>query len=199
MTEVVLVRHGATAWTGRRYCGRSDPPMDAAGTAAVRSMAAALASTLRPGTLIVSSPARRARQTAAVVAVAGGLDAASIEIDERWAEADIGTAEGRTFDELAAQAPDLAAALARGETAIDWPGGETAAALAIRVEAAWDDIVSRAVPTVVVSHAGPLRLAMGLALGRPVADVEFLGPAGMARVHVARERTDRPTVLRSLS
>ena len=199
MTEVVLVRHGATAWTGGRYCGRSDPPMDAAGTAAVTAMAAALAPTLPPGILIVSSPAGRARQTAALVAAACGVGEAAIEIDDRWMEADFGFAEGRTFHELAAFAPDLAAALARGETAIDWPDGETAATLASRVEAAWDEIVSRAVPTVVVSHAGPLRLATGLALARPAAAVELLEPAGMARVQVVREPADRPTVLGSLS
>ena len=199
MTEVVLVRHGATAWSGRRYCGRSDPPMHAAGVAAVALMAATLAPSLPPGLRIISSPSRRARGTARAIAGAARIGDAEVEVDERWLEADIGMAEGRTFDELAAFAPDLAAALARGETAIDWPGGETAAALAIRVEAAWDEIISRAVPTVIVSHAGPLRLAMGLALGRPVADVEFLEPAAIARVQVVREPAARPTVLGSLS
>ena len=29
MTVIVLVRHASTAWTGRRFCGRSDPPLDA--------------------------------------------------------------------------------------------------------------------------------------------------------------------------
>ena len=28
---IILVRHASTAWTGRRYCGRSDPPLSAAG------------------------------------------------------------------------------------------------------------------------------------------------------------------------
>ena len=28
---IILVRHAPTAWTGSRYCGRSDPPLDAAG------------------------------------------------------------------------------------------------------------------------------------------------------------------------
>jgi len=199
VTEVVLVRHGATAWSGRRYCGRSDPPMHAAGVAAVALMAATLAPSLPPGLRIISSPSRRARGTARAIAGAARIGDAEVEVDERWLEADIGMAEGRTFDELAAFAPDLAAALARGETAIDWPGGETAAALAIRVEAAWDEIISRAVPTVIVSHAGPLRLAMGLALGRPVAHVEFLEPAAIARVQVDREPAARPTVLGSLS
>jgi broad specificity phosphatase PhoE len=127
--------------------------------AAVTSLAAALAPTLPPGFRIVSSPARRARQTAAIIATAAGADDAEIEVDDRWLEADFGIAEGRTFDELAGLAPDVAHALARGETSIDWPGGETAAALAARVEAAWLDLIDRAVPVLVVSHAGPLEPA----------------------------------------
>jgi broad specificity phosphatase PhoE len=100
---------------------------------------------------------------------------------------------------LAALLPDLAASLAGGEPAIDWPGGETAAALAARVEAAWDDVVSRAVPTVVVSHAGPLRHALGLALARPPATGELLEPATAARVDIVRRRAVSETVLRSLA
>jgi probable phosphoglycerate mutase len=199
MTQVVLVRHGATAWTGQRYCGRSDPPLHAAGLAAVASLAASIAPTLPPHVWIVSSPARRAWQTAAAIAAAVGLDDADILVDDRWVEADFGIAEGRTFDELAALLPDLAASLARGEPAIDWPGGETAAALAARVEAAWDDVVSRAVPTVVVSHAGPLRHALGLALARPPAIGELLEPATAARVDIVRRQADSETVLRSLA
>jgi probable phosphoglycerate mutase len=199
VTQVVLVRHGATAWTGQRYCGRSDPPLHAAGLAAVASLAASIAPTLPPHVWIVSSPARRARQTAAAIADAVGLDDADVLVDERWVEADLGIAEGRTFDELAALLPDLAASLAGGEPAIDWPGGETAAALAARVEAAWDDVVSRAVPTVVVSHAGPLRHALGLALARPPATGELLEPATAARVDIVRRRAVSETVLRSLA
>jgi broad specificity phosphatase PhoE len=199
VTQVILVRHGATAWTGHRYCGRSDPPLDAAGLAAVAALAASLASTLPAHVWIVSSPARRARQTAAAIAGTVGLGDANVLVDDRWIEADCGIAEGRTFDELAALAPDLAAALARGDPAIDWPGGETAAALVARVEAAWDDVISRAVPTVVVSHAGPLRHALGLALARPLSTAEWLEPATAARVDIVRRQADSETVLRSLA
>ena len=199
MTEVVLVRHGATAWTGHRYCGRSDPPLDATGLAAAASLAASLAPTLPPHVWIVSSPARRALQTAAAITAAVDRDDADVLVDDRWIEADCGIAEGRTFDELAALVPDLAAALARGEPAIDWPGGETAAALAARVEAAWDVVISRGVPTVVVSHAGPLRHALGLALARPPETAEWLEPATAARVEIVRHRAVSETVLRSLT
>jgi broad specificity phosphatase PhoE len=104
---------------------------------------------------------------------------ATIEADERWAETDFGLAEGLTFDELARVAPDIAARLAQGAVAIDWPGGESAASLAARVEAAWTDLNERVTPTLVVSHAGPLRIAIALATGRPVADVTAPEPGSV--------------------
>lgn len=197
MTEVVLVRHGATSWSGRRYCGRSDPPLHAAGRAGVISLARVLAPTLPPDVLIVTSPARRARETAVVIAAAAGVDETEVQVDERWLEVDFGIAEGRSFDEVAALAPEVADALARGETVIDWPGGETAAAFGARVEAAWSELRARAVPALVVSHAGPLRHALAIARSMPPGAVELLEPASAVRVEVAPKPAGSATVLRS--
>lgn len=193
MTEIVLVRHASTSWTGHRYCGRSDPPLSAPGRAAARSLAAALSPTLAPGFLIVTSPARRARETAAIIGTATGI--VDIELDEQWHEADVGIAEGRTFDELAALDPDLARALASGATAVDWPGGETAAELEARIAGAWMALVARARPAVVVSHAGALRQAEAIARSLPVAAVAFLEPASSARVEVRPEPAGSARVL----
>lgn len=195
MTDIVLVRHASTSWTGRRYCGRSDPPLSAAGLAAAISLAAALAPTLPPDVLILTSPARRARATAAVIAAAAGVT--DVEVDERWREADFGIAEGRTFDELAALEPDLAAALAGGITAIDWPGGDTAAQLGRRVSAAWTALVARGRPALVVSHAGPIRDALGLAHALPTDAVGLLEPATSVRVEVRSEEDESARVLPS--
>ena len=60
MTEVVLVRHAAASWSGRRYCGRSDPHLVVAGRAAARALADELAPILARNVLIITSPARRA-------------------------------------------------------------------------------------------------------------------------------------------
>lgn len=195
MTDIVLIRHASTSWTGRRYCGRSDPPLSVSGRAAARSLAAALAPTLGPDFLILTSPSRRARQTAAVVAAAAGI--VDIEVDEQWHEADIGIAEGRTFDELAALEPDLAHALASGATAVDWPGGETAAELEARVTAAWLALVARARPAAVVSHAGALRQAEALARSLPVGAVAWLEPATSVRVEVRSGQEESARVLPS--
>ena len=99
-----------------------------------------------------------------------------MELDERWSEADVGVAEGLTFAQLNAVDPDLARRLADGEVQIDWPAGETASALAGRVEAALRDLDDGPAPAIVVSHAGPLRIAIALASAVPVEQVAFLEP-----------------------
>jgi broad specificity phosphatase PhoE len=154
VTDAILVRHGATRWTGERYCGRSEPWLTAEGRAAVESMAADLARSVAPGTRIVTSPARRARQTASAIAraIAGHVD-----LDERWRETDFGAAEGFTWGRLERRFPDLAAAIATGRL-VDWPDGERAADLERRVRDAWADVVEREEPVIVVSHGGPLRV-----------------------------------------
>ena len=196
MTEILFVRHAQTTWSGRRYCGRSDPALDAAGRRAAAALADTLAPTLTPDMLIISSPARRARQTAAALATAARID--RVEIDDRWSEADFGRAEGHTFDELQMLEPGLAAALARGETHIDWPGGETAAAFGARIEAAWRSLLARGRPAVVVSHGGPLRHAIALACTLSPDRVALPEPATAVRCRVAGP-TSSATVLPSLA
>ena len=189
MTTIVLVRHGATTWSGRRYCGRADPPLSAAGRATVRALADELAPGLAADVRIVTSPSRRARDTAE--AIARRLPAV-VEVDERWLETDVGLAEGRTFDELVTSHPALAEALASGASQIDWPGGETALELERRIAEAWAGVVATGRPTVVVAHAGSLRVAMALAFGRRAAELDFLEPAGWSRHELAGCRPRSP-------
>jgi probable phosphoglycerate mutase len=158
--ELLLVRHAETAWTGVRYCGASDPPLSEVGRLTADRLAAALVHVVPPGTPIVSGPSLRTTDTATRIARRTG---GAITIDERWREVDFGEAEGLTFDEVAARWPALAADVAAGRTAIDWPGGEPAAGFAGRVTAAIAGLAPRPL-TVVVSHAGPIRLATGIGL-----------------------------------
>jgi broad specificity phosphatase PhoE len=181
--ELILVRHAPTAWSGHRYCGRSDPPLAAHGRAAAVSLASALAATLPAGIRVVTSPLRRARDTAS--AIAALVPEATVVVDDRWREVDFGIAEGRTFDELAALLPTLAARLARGDTEIDWPDGERARAFADRVRSAWSELVGAGLPAVVVSHAGPLRVALAIARDLLPADVDRLEPASFVRLRPA--------------
>jgi broad specificity phosphatase PhoE len=181
VTEIVLVRHAQTAWSGRRFCGRSDPPLNRVGCATAERVAADLRTWLPAGTRVIASPRRRAIQTAAVIAAA--LANAPVEIDERWLETDFGMAEGLTFDQLAEAAPDIAARLVAVAVDVDWPGGEQATALASRIADAWNDLAHRrAGPIVVVTHGGPIRVAVGLATRSPVAAVTVPMPGGTVRL-----------------
>jgi broad specificity phosphatase PhoE len=183
VADLFLVRHAPTSWSGRRFCGRADPALSRAGrrlaTELGADLAEALASTPGSAPRIVSSPARRARQTADAIALAVG--ARHVEVDARWAEADVGVAEGLTFEALSAVDPGLAERLGRGDVAIDWPGGETASSLEDRVASALRELRAEASPTIVVSHAGPLRIAVALASGQPAERVAFMDPGGWVR------------------
>jgi probable phosphoglycerate mutase len=182
VTTILLVRHAATTWSGRRYCGRADPPLSAAGRAMAEELAAELAPTLPRDVRIVSSPSRRARDTAG--AIAAHLRRPTVEVEEAWLETDVGLAEGLTFDEVSARWPALAEDLADGSVEIDWPGGETARELERRVGEAWSSVVAGGRPTLVVSHAGSIRVAAAIAARRPVGDIEFLEPAAWIRLEV---------------
>jgi broad specificity phosphatase PhoE len=180
---IVLVRHASTDWTGHRYCGRSDPPLNDAGMAAAAVLARDLAISLAPGTRIVTSPSLRAQATASTIAEATGIE--SVMLDDRWREADFGNAESLTFDQLASVEPTLARRLADGQTDIDWPGGERAADLAERVAAAWRELNENGDDVVVVSHAGPIRIAIGLATGREPGAADLPGPGAVIRLPAA--------------
>ena len=184
MPAIVLVRHAATTWSGKRYCGRADPALSAAGRRGAAALAEELAPALPTGIRILSSPSRRAAQTAA--AIAGRLpDPAPIELDERWLETDVGLAEGLTFDQVAERFPAFADALATGIASIDWPGGETAADLERRITGAWAAVLATGRPTLVVSHAGSIRVAIALATGRRPDEVPFPDVAAWSRHEIA--------------
>ena len=194
MVEIILVRHAATSWSGVRYCGISDPPLSPTGLADARRLAVSLSRDLPADVRVVSSPSRRAVATATAIVEAAHLP--GVELDARWREADVGIAEGRTFDELSAMAPDVAAALARGDLEIDWPGGETHSSLAARVADAWADLVAVGRPAVVVTHAGPFMHARALGEDRPISRDDLVEPAATGRVLVP-EGSARNAVLRS--
>ena len=135
-TRLVLVRHGATKHSAQwRFSGRNDLPLDALG----ERQAAALA-TRNFGNVaaVVSSPLRRARQTAAAIAAPLGLD---VLIDDGFAEVDFGAWEGLTMAE--ARARDAAAVDAwLGSVDVAPPNGESFAALGRRVRTSREAVIA---------------------------------------------------------
>lgn len=120
--RVVLARHGETEWSRNgRHTGTTDIPLTAKGEDQARALAPLLGG--HDFELVLSSPMRRARATAAL---AGFGD--RIEIDEDLVEWDYGEYEGRTTTDIRTEAP--------GWTIWDGvtPGGETADRVAARAD-----------------------------------------------------------------
>ena len=171
MTDRVwLVRHASTVWSGVRWCGRTDLPLSAAGVAETGPLASRLMVELPAEVALVSSRARRARETAEPIARALGLRAdvdgtIGVQIDDGLQEVDFGRAEGCTWADIERRMPRLATALAAGASEVDWPDGETAEAVRRRVGAAWQRLAERDRPVVAVCHGGVIRAVLaGLVL-----------------------------------
>jgi len=98
-SRIVLVRHGETDWSrSGRHTSVTDRPLTEHG----RSEAAALGRSLvgRAFSLVLSSPRRRARETAALA-----LPEAEVVVRQELAEWNYGDYEGLTSDEIHAQNP----------------------------------------------------------------------------------------------
>jgi len=170
----VLVRHGETeANRLGRYLGRADPDLTARG----RSQVEALARWLPPADLVVSSPLRRARATAAALGP-------TVEVDDRWIELDYGPLDGQP---VGAVAPDVLERWRR-DPGFAPTGVETLDELFPRVRSACTDLLepARTSVVVVVTHVSPIKAALAWALEAPptVADRLFVEDGGVSRIDV---------------
>lgn len=123
--RALLIRHAHYPLIGQALGGRADHALSPEG----RTQAAALAETLarRPLAAVITSPVRRARETAALIAAAHDL---APEPDDDFAEIDFGAWTGRTFAGLAGDPAWQQWNDARDTAAV--PGGEAMAAVQAR-------------------------------------------------------------------
>jgi broad specificity phosphatase PhoE/ribonuclease HI len=195
-TSMLLLRHGETPLSAeRRFAGRGDVPLTAAG----RQQAAAAAARLRARggvDVIVTSPLRRARRTAEAVAEASG---APLVVDDDLVETDFGEWEGLSFAEASEKSPDVMNAWLTSADASP-PGGESFAAVAKRVLRSLDRLLAEHPERtlVVVSHVTPIKTLLCRALLAP--------PAAMFRLHLDVASlsqvdwfADGPAVVRSVN
>ena len=163
--RLLLLRHGRTTAPPGTFVGsRFDPGLDNHGRAQAEAAARLLRG--RPLAAVISSPLRRARETAAVAA-----PYFEPRYDGRLQELDWGDITGLTWAEVEQQYPATA-----GEwTRLGWPvppGGEHPRAFWRRVAAALLDL-HREEPdgdVLVVCHGGVIRAAIGAARGLGLGD-----------------------------
>jgi broad specificity phosphatase PhoE len=151
--RLLLVRSAPTRAT-RTFAVPADEPLDARGRAA----AAALGHLLPTGAQLLSSPARRCRQTAA----SAGLAAPTVVSDlAAW---DLGTWAGRALAEL-----DVDAVGAwRTDPDARPHGGESLTALAARVGRWLDAQATCDGHAVALTHGGVVKAAVVYVLGAPL-------------------------------
>jgi broad specificity phosphatase PhoE len=155
--DVVLVRHGETAWSvSGQHTGRTDLDLTATGEAQAKAASALLGD--GHFDLVMTSPMRRARRTAELA----GLT--PYELDDDLREWDYGDFEGLTSDQIHEEVPGWT--IWRGP----WPGGETAEDTAARA----DRVVRRILHlgpgarVAVVAHGHILRVLAARWLGQDV-------------------------------
>lgn len=124
--ELWLVRHGETEWSlSGAHTSRTDLPLTAEGERRARALGDVLRG--KQFTLLLSSPMRRARDTARLAGFAP-------EIDENLHEWDYGKYEGLTTPQIQKTAPGWT--IWKGTP----PGGETAEQVGVRA----DRVIARA-------------------------------------------------------
>ena len=153
-----LVRH---ADTGRRghMDGRSDPPLVPGATGALCRRHAGI-----PWARIISSPLQRAHDTARALAAPLGRP---VRIDPQWVELDFGDWDGSPGDVL----PSAAVAAFHADPLRNPPpAGEAWDVFGQRIGTALRTLLADADdhPVLVVSHGGPMRMALSLACGLPL-------------------------------
>jgi broad specificity phosphatase PhoE len=154
--RLLLVRHAPTPAT-RSFTFPTDEALDDRGREAAADLGAALPS----GFGVVSSPARRCRQTAAYAGLAEPA------VDPGLRECDFGSWAGRTLDELATTEADGVRAWMTEPDARPH-GGESLAAFAGRVARWLDGQAEQDGGVVAITHGGVVKAAVVHALGAPI-------------------------------
>ena len=154
--RLLLVRHAPTAST-RRAAFSLDEALDEAGTRAASRLASSLPTRVDR---CVSSPARRARQTAA----AAGLVP---DVDPDLGECDFASWAGLTLEDIHGSDPEGLQSWFKDPEAAPH-GGESLAHMVGRVQRFLGRIHGSDGTTAAFTHAGVIRAAVVLALQAPI-------------------------------
>ena len=161
-TRLLLIRHAVSTATGQ-LAGRLDVPANLPAAPALAQARAQLACLLPGPRNLFSSPALRCRQTAEAL-----LPGAAITEAPRLWEQHFGTWEGMENTSL----PDLGPMNRTALAAHCPPDGESFLDVCRRVEPALEEVAAGG-PAIIVTHAGVIRTALGLALGDAASGLAF--------------------------
>ncbi|MBO4224209.1 histidine phosphatase family protein [Bradyrhizobium neotropicale] len=164
MPTIYYIRHGETAWNAEgRLQGTLDIPLNDRGRAQASHAGHVLADLLtrdgydRATLPYVSSPLGRARQTMELARRALELPPGDYSLDDRLREIGYGVWEGSTLAEMQLADPELYAKRQTAKWTMAPEGGETYAAVQLRVRNWYASLLG---DTVTVAHGGTCRALM---------------------------------------
>lgn len=176
--RLYLVRHGETADNLQmRYLGTRDANLTENGIRQAQQAADAMAQI--PISIVISSPLRRAAETAGPIQKACGVE---LRLDPRLAEGSFGAWEGLTRTDVVRRGGEDAEMLGRWESDSSFapPEGESLESVQRRVVNAAIEIKHEFAGSslVLVSHVGPIKALLAHVLGLPLLDSRrmFLDP-----------------------
>ena len=137
-TELILIRHGETAWNReRRMQGQTDTPLSDIGRAQAQALGQRLAR--HAFAAIYSSDLKRAWDTAAAISQASGRTVVS---EPRLRERTFGIFEGLTYEEMTQRYPDEHARFSMRDPDYAMPGAESPRQFFERSLGCLEDIVA---------------------------------------------------------
>lgn len=177
MARVLLVRHPAIArhWQGRCY-GQSDVGLSAFGRRDARDISARIAdieSETGGVAEIISSPLRRARVLAAVMAREMALP---VSLEPRLKECHFGLWEGRSWDQIRRETGDAMMGMIERPSEFRPEGGETTFEVRDRVMVWLESLPVDDRTIIAVTHGGPICAIRGTLEGVPVRGWPGLAP-----------------------
>ncbi len=161
-TTLWLIRHGQPDKNSRGRCyGKLDVNLSSQGRHQMTAVAKSLAS--EPLAAVYSSPRRRALESAQVLVMNRGIQ---IGVLPEFCEIDFGDFEGRTYDEIAREFPEMYRAWMDHPTEVQFPNGETFSDMWRRVTRAALDLRNRhpGESLAAVTHGGVIRILLAEAL-----------------------------------
>jgi probable phosphomutase (TIGR03848 family) len=190
-TVICFVRHGTTPTTGRTLPGRAvGLHLSEKGEQEAAAVAERLA-VVGPVAAVYASPLERARETAKPIAARLGQ---RVRIERGLLECEFGEWTGKELKDLS-KLPEWQT-VQRHPSGFRFPSGESFVELEARLAATVERLVARHPGQVVVavSHADPIKIAVGDALGVPLDLVQrtVISPCSVSAVAYGR---NSPVVL----
>lgn len=167
--KILLLRHGELDTGNRKvYVGQANVPLNATGVSRAHSWGKIMQN-FNIGK-IISSDLKRCAETAQIIAAKLKL---TVEMDKSWREISFGQWDGRSFEEVQQEYPEMVANRHTDFLHMRPPQGENFLDLEERVVRAFETLLTQETDgnLLVVTHAGVMRTLLAHLMGLPAENI----------------------------